>query len=143
MGNTIKTTGTCLCGSVNVSVELDKTTFDACHCSMCRRWGGGPALTIDGGKNISFTGKEFITVYNSSDWAERGFCKNCGTHLFYRLKNSDYCNFPLGLLKDTEHFKFHMQIFIDNKPQNYEFANQTETMTEAQVIAKFGPPPTQ
>ena len=133
--------GACLCGAVTVAVELNKTDFDACHCGMCRKWGGGPALTVDGGKNISFTGKEFITTYSSSAWAERGFCKNCGTHLFYRLKNSDYCNLPLGLLDQVDHFKFHLQIFIDSKPGNYEFANQTETMTEAQVLAKFAPPP--
>ena len=24
----------------------------------------------------------------SSAWAERGFCKNCGSHLFYRLKEN-------------------------------------------------------
>lgn len=134
-------TGKCLCGSVTVSFEVNKSTFDACHCGMCRKWSGGPALTIDGGKNISFKGEEFISVYNSSAWAERGFCKLCGTHLFYRLKDSNYCNFPLGLIDGADKFKFQMQIFIDSKPQCYEFLNKTETMTEAEVIAKFGPQP--
>jgi hypothetical protein len=142
MMNTNRAKGTCLCGSVKVSVELDKDTFDACHCQMCRKWGGGPALTVDGGKNISFSGEAFIATYSSSAWAERGFCKNCGTHLFYRLKNSDYCNFPLGLLDGTDHLKFHTQIFIDLKPKCYEFANQTENLTETEVLAKFGQPPT-
>jgi len=140
-GGTMKTTGKCLCGSVSVSMDLEKDTFDVCHCGMCRRWGGGPAFSIDGGKGIKFSGEEFITTYSSSDWAERGFCKRCGTHLFYRLKNSDFCNFPVGLMENSAPFKFHMQIFIDSKPDSYEFANQTEKMTEAEVFAKFGPPP--
>lgn len=136
-----KKQGACLCGSVGVLIELDGHNFDACHCNMCRKWSGGPALTIDGGKNVSFTGEEFIATYSSSAWAERGFCKGCGTHLFYRLKDSNYCNFSFGLFEDTDDFKFHMQIFIDSKPSCYEFANQTEKMTEAEVLAKFAPSP--
>ncbi len=141
MGNSKKTSGACLCGSVTVSMDLEKTTFDVCHCGMCRKWGGGPLFTIDAGKNLTFGGKENITAYSSSDWAERGFCKLCGSHIYYHLKNTDFYNFPLGFLNGTEDFKFHLQIFVDHKPHNYEFANKTETMTEAQVMAKYGPPP--
>ena len=133
--------GTCLCGSVLIQVNPKENRFDACHCNMCRKWSGGPALTIDGGDEVKFKGEEYISIYQSSAWAERGFCKKCGTHLFYRLKNSSYCNFPMGLFKETEKFQFNMQIFIDSKPECYEFANKTETMTEAEVVAKFGPPP--
>jgi hypothetical protein len=128
--------GMCLCGSVVVSMEIERTAFDACHCSMCRKWSGGPALTVEVGRNISFKGEEFISTYSSSEWAERGFCNRCGTHIFYRLKNSSYCNISLGLLENADHFKFQTQIFIDSKPGNYAFANQTELLTEAEVIAK-------
>lgn len=133
--------GTCLCGGVTILANLEKKSFDACHCGICRKWGGGPALTVDGGDNVKFKGDELISVYGSSKWAERGFCKQCGTHLFYRLKNSKYYNFPMGLMEGTENFKFQMQIFIDSKPACYDFRNHTETMTEAEVIVKFGPPP--
>ncbi len=129
--------GACLCGAVTVTVKLEKDTFDACHCGMCRKWGGGPALTVDAGTDVQFLGEDFITVYDSSEWAERGFCKRCGTHLFYRLKESGFCNLPMGLLQTTDHLKFHTQIFVDVKPENYSFANHTEQMTEAEVIAKY------
>jgi hypothetical protein len=114
-------TGTCLCKAVTVTFPFQKETFDACHCGMCRNWGGGPALTVDGGTSVTFEGQEFITVYSSSDWAERGFCKRCGTHLFYRLKESGFHNFPLGLVSETDHLKFHTEIFIDMKPNSYSF----------------------
>jgi hypothetical protein len=32
------------------------------------------------------------------------------------------------------------QIFIDEKPAYYTFANQTKTMTGAEVFAMFAPP---
>ena len=60
-----------------------------------------------------------------------------GTHLFYRLKESGFCNIPLGLLDKNEQLKFHLQIFVDHKPAHYNFADKTEMMTEAEVIAKY------
>ena len=132
-------TGTCLCGSVTVNFPTEKDHFDACHCGMCRKWSGGPALTIDSEGRPTFQGEEFITRYRSSDWAERGFCKKCGTHLFYYLKGHDFYNFPLGLIDGNEQRKFHLQVFIDHKPGNYAFSDETEQMTEAEVFAKYAP----
>lgn len=131
------TSGVCLCGAVKVSLTLANKTFDACHCGMCRTWGGGPTLTVQGGTDIKFAGDEFVTRYNSSEWAERGFCMRCGTHLFYRLKETEFYEFSFGLLKDTADFKFHQQIFIDMKPENYSFANKTETVTQAEIVFKY------
>jgi hypothetical protein len=129
--------GHCLCGAVKVSFPLEKEVFDACHCGMCRKWGGGPGLTVETGGKAKFEGEEFISVYDSSDWAQRGFCKQCGTHLFYRMKKGNFCNVPLGLLEQSEDLKFHVQIYTDCKPKNYSFADKTLKMTEAEVIAMF------
>lgn len=129
-------TGKCLCGSVGVSFTVENEFFDACHCGMCRRWGGGPLFTVDSKGPPVFTGEDNITRFDSSEWAERGFCKKCGTHLFYRLKTNNFHNLPLGLIEGAEKFKFHQQIFVDHKPTNYDFANETEFKTEAQILAQ-------
>lgn len=131
--------GQCLCGAVKVSFAVAKEVFDACHCGMCRKWGGGPAFTVDAAAQVTFEGEANINRYSSSEWAERGFCKRCGTHLFYHLKGKDFYNFPLGLLEGSERFKFHQQIFVDHKPSNYAFANKTKEMTQAQVFAQYAP----
>lgn len=94
----MKANGSCLCKSVNFSFELKEKSFDACHCSMCRKWGGGPALTVEALGNIEFQGEEHIEIYDSSEWAQRGFCKKCGSNIFYRLKQQDFCNFNLGTI---------------------------------------------
>ncbi len=129
--------GSCLCKAVSVNFLLVEEVFDVCHCSMCRKWGGGPAFTVAGGHKVDFTGHESIAIYSSSFWAERGFCKTCGTHLFYRIKETGFYNFPLGIIENNEQLRFHLQIFIDNKPDHYNFENQTMLMTEADVIAKY------
>lgn len=130
-------TGKCLCGNVKLSIPKLDQNFGACHCSMCRNWGGGPLLCADGGTDVAFEGKENITSFSSSEWAERGFCNRCGTHLFYRLKQSSQYFIPIGLIENSGNLKFHHQVFIDEKPENYTFTNSTQNMTGAEVFAKF------
>ena len=131
--------GQCLCGAVKFTVKNISNKVDACHCGMCRRWGGGPLMVIGCGSDVEYEGEENITVYDSSEWAERGFCKKCGSHLFYRLKAVKDHQIPAGLFEDQESFNFNLQVFIDRKPSFYSFANETIEMTEAEVIEKYAP----
>lgn len=128
--------GRCLCGAVTVTVEKFDGKVGACHCGMCRRWGGGPSLSLRGAE-LRLTGEAQMKVYASSEWAERAFCGTCGTHLFYRLKQTAEPFVWAGLFGDLPGAVLHEQIFIDHKPGWYEFANQTENLTEAEVFAKF------
>lgn len=138
MSATKKLSGQCLCDRVRITAEAQDGTFHACHCNTCRNWGGGPMLAFAAGNTVSLQGEEEIGVYNSSAWAERGFCKTCGTHLFYRLKENLHYYLPLGLFKDTEHMTFHAQSFIDKKHPGYSFAETTDNMTSEEFFAKFG-----
>ncbi|NOZ54417.1 MAG: GFA family protein [Gammaproteobacteria bacterium] len=138
MSETFGGSGRCLCGATQISVKNMSKNVGACHCGMCRKWGGGPLLAVDCGSDVSFNDKGTISVYNSSDWAERGFCNQCGSHLFYRLKESNQYIMPAGLFDDDSMFVFDHQIFIDKKPSYYCFANETSDMTGAEVFAKYG-----
>ena len=131
--------GQCLCGAVKFIAKNPDNNVSACHCGMCRRWGGGPLMAVSCGTEVVFEGEENIAVYNSSDWAERGFCRKCGSHLFYRLKEINEHQIPAGLFDDQERFKFDLQVFTDRKPSFYSFANKTNEMTEAEVIEKYAP----
>mgnify|MGYP002776999177 CR=1 FL=1 len=128
--------GQCLCGAITIQAP-DRTVIDACHCGMCRRWGGGPALGLSCGSEVQIQGTESLRVYQSSEWAERAFCGNCGTHIFYKLLPTHEYMLPAGLFQDDAQFEFKEQIFIDQKPEYYEFANQTLNLTEAEIFAKF------
>ena len=131
--------GSCLCEAVKLKMNLPEKVLNACHCGMCRKWTSGPLFTVESGESAHVEGRESISTYNSSEWAERSFCKNCGTHLFYHLKNTNLYFYSAGLFKESADFKFKAQIYIDAKPACYEFSNKTETMTEAEVMAKFAP----
>lgn len=41
---------------------------------------------------------------------------------------------------ESQDFELATQIYIDRKPGYYDFANQTPTMTEAEVIAQYASP---
>jgi hypothetical protein len=130
--------GKCLCGAITITTP-DRNRIDACHCGMCRRWGGGPALGLSCGTDVQIDGIDRLKVYRSSEWAERAFCGDCGTHIFYRLSATQEYFLPAGLFQDGIEFKFEEQIFIDKKPSYYEFTNQTIKLTEAEFLAKFAP----
>ena len=97
-------------------------------------------MALDCGTDVTFDNQSNISIYNSSDWAERGFCKLCGSHLFYRLKQSQQYHIPAGLFENNEKFIFDHQVFIDKKPSFYSFANKTNDKTEAQAFAQYAPP---
>jgi hypothetical protein len=106
---------------------------------MCRKWTGGPFMAIDCGTDVSIIGEGDVSVFDSSPWAERGFCSKCGTHLFYRIKQKKQYIVPVGLLDDDPSFVFGHQVFIDEKPAYYQFSNKTENMTGGEVFAKYAP----
>ena len=135
--------GGCLCGAVSYTITGDKTEIGACHCSMCRRFSGGVFLGLEvRPEEIVFEGHEHIGTFTSSDWAERGFCRTCGSSLFYRLTvpgpQQGVYHVAAGTLSDQSGLTLTEQLFIDIKPPGYSFAEQTHSLTQAEVEALFG-----
>ncbi|MGB2692135.1 MAG: GFA family protein [Thermodesulfobacteriota bacterium] len=139
MSELLTAEGSCLCGAVTLKTTTMSQQLGACHCGMCRKWGGGPFLEVDCGQGVEIDGEDHVTVFDSSEWAERGFCKKCGTHLFYRLKEQQEYHLPVGLFGDSISPVFTLQVFIDRKPEYYTFAEETEKMTEAQIYEMYAP----
>lgn len=133
--------GSCLCGAVQVEAGSVDASIGACHCSKCRQWTSSPMQTVDAGTDVQFAGIENIGVYNSSEWAERGFCKQCGSALFYRLKQGGQTMLAAGLFGNLDGFVFDHEVFIDEKPDFYAFANRTRQMTGEEVFAYFSGQP--
>jgi hypothetical protein len=132
--------GGCLCGAVRFTASLKDREVGACHCSMCRRWTGGPFMVIDCGDTVKVENESNLGVYRSSEWAERCFCKKCGSVLFYRLVQNGNCYASAEAFDDRAGYALTSQVFIDEKPSYYDFANKTHNMTGAEVFAAFAPP---
>ncbi|MGM0700807.1 MAG: GFA family protein [Pseudomonadota bacterium] len=137
MEASIEHRGHCLCGAVRVTASTQGNAIGVCHCTMCRRWGGGPLLAVECGNDVTFEGEEHIATFGSSEWAERGFCRTCGTHLFYRLKEGGHYAMPVGLFDDGDAWRLTEQIFIDQKPAFYAFSQTTKNLTGEEVFALY------
>lgn len=136
MSHSEQMTGTCLCGAVSISVAASESV-EACHCGMCRRWSSGPYLALHVGTDIQITGTDQVSRFRSSAEGERGFCKICGSHLFYYFVASKRYALSAGLFQNQADFLLTAQIYVDNKPDYYSFAENTHMMTEAEVIQQF------
>lgn len=132
-----KITGRCLCGAVSFSAVAAKRDVDICHCGMCRRWSAGPFIGFPHDGEVAFEGAENIGLYKSSEWAERAFCRVCGSSLYYHLLGTDHYSFSVGVLDDQSGLTLTQEIFIDEKPAYYDFANDTPKLTGAEVFAAF------
>lgn len=133
-------TGHCLCNSVRFSAEAVETHHHACHCGMCRRWSGGP-LFVATAQGVRFEGDADLERYASSDWAERGFCRKCGSHLFYYLKPADQYLLCVGAFDDPKPFALGREIFVDVKAPGYAFVGDHPRLTEAETLAAFSEEP--
>ncbi len=133
----MRASGKCLCGAVRYTAEDVSTDVHACHCGMCRRWSGGPALAVQVGP-VTFEDEEHLVRYQSSDWAERGFCRQCGSGLFYRIRETGDYVFWMGSFDDQEAFSLVGEIYVDEKPQAYDFAGEHPRLTGAEFLASMG-----
>ena len=121
----MKMTGGCLCGAVRFEAGDVPEEMGICHCGQCRRWASGPYFAVRG-NDVSFEGEENLGRYRSSDWAERGFCKLCGSSLFYHMHEEPFYMLAVGAFDDQSRFTLKRQVFIDEKPAFYAFAGETE-----------------
>ncbi len=128
-----------MCGAVGIKGTAKEPKVAACHCDMCRRWSSGPYFEVSC-ENVTFEGESNISTIRSSDWAERGFCKKCGSNLFYHIIDSDAFQIAAGILDEQSDLRLSLQVFIDKKPPFYTLADETEIMTAAEVYAAYAPP---
>lgn len=130
--------GHCLCESVRFSVKTP-THLDACHCDQCRRWSGSLNMSLDF-TEVTFEQHESLKWFQSSDWAERGFCGTCGSSLFYRLIGSPQtltvCVGALDHLPAS--IPLTKEFFIDKKPAFYALEGERDRLTGAEVFALYG-----
>ena len=77
--------GGCLCGAIRYRATASPVRGVICHCSMCRRHSGAPALAF-----VHFPATSFSwlrgdpSYFGSSPYAQRSFCASCGSTIGMR-----------------------------------------------------------
>lgn len=139
MSEKLSASGSCLCGKVEMKTDGMSDKFGACHCGMCQKWGGSAFLSVGCGTNLNITGHEYITTFKSSEWANRAFCRECGTHLYYEFSKNNDRSVPIGFFDNTDALTFAHEIFTDKADGKYSFKEETTMMTEAETFARYAP----
>ncbi len=122
--------GSCLCGKVNFEITQLIRDVVICHCQQCRKQTGHQvaATRIEDG-SIVLIGEEFLTWFAASDDAKRGFCKNCGSVLFWKRNNTDTTAVMAGSLEAPTGLKIISHIFTDFKGDYYEITDDLPQYT--------------
>lgn len=133
--------GGCLCGAVRFDARNVPDTFGICHCPSCRRWTGSALFEVSiKSDDITWTGAEHIATRQTSDWAERAWCRECGTVLYFRQTKEDKwhggTDVPLGLFDDPNGFTLTHEIYTDQIPDGLHIMdNGQKRLSRADVIA--------
>lgn len=96
-------TGGCQCGRVRYRLLEAPTNAHICHCRMCQRAFGSYFAPLAGVPRASLEWTAGApAVYRSSQAAERGFFRDCGTPLFFAYVGRDRISVSLGSLDEPE-----------------------------------------
>lgn len=128
-GDAKKLTGKCVCGEVAFEFYADELDAHACHCGQCRAWSGHYWASV----NAPFDslrirkGEEALAWYKSSDYARRGFCRSCGSALFWHAEKLDDHKHRIaiaaGAVEPGAGLKLAEHIFVADKGDYYEIAD--------------------
>lgn len=125
-----KLNGSCLCGAITFSVKEPLSQSDGCHCSQCRKWSGHYFASADIKRtSLTIEGEDAISWYHSSEKVRRGFCKHCGSSLFFDPINQqkhDWIGVALGAFDDATNCQLSHHIFIEEKGDYYQLNDGVE-----------------
>lgn len=118
------TTGGCLCGAVRYEVTGRLRDIVNCHCTMCRRLHGNFGSHSKARKvNISVTKDDGLAWYKTSEVARRGFCRECGSSLFWEPFELDATGIVAGTLDGPTGLRTMGHIFVGEKADFYEIVD--------------------
>ena len=92
-------------------------------------------MGVQCGAEVTLADESQVAVYKSSGYGERCFCKTCGSTLFWRMQGGAKHVVSAQSFDDPGAFKFVSEIFIDEQPANYCFANDVKRMTGPDFVA--------
>lgn len=118
------TTGGCLCGAVRYEVKGPLRDVVNCHCSMCQRLHGNFGPHSKARKvNITITHDAGLAWYKTSEVAQRGFCRVCGSSLFWEPFDLDATGIIAGSLDGPTGLRTIGHIFVGEKCDFYEITD--------------------
>lgn len=117
-------TGHCLCEAVRYAVDGPLRPVSYCHCSQCRRSSGHyVAATACKVEDLTLLNEAGLRWYRSSPRAQRGFCGECGSSLFWKPDHGRYISIMSGTIDTPTGLKADQHIFVMDASDYYVLAD--------------------
>jgi hypothetical protein len=117
-------TGSCLCGAVAFTIDGELSPPSACHCGQCRKQSGHVwSSTWTHKDRLSFTASDTLTWFRASDTARRGFCRSCGSFLFWQHNDEDTISISMGAFDTPTGLQLARHIFVADKGDYYDITD--------------------
>lgn len=109
-------TGGCQCGAVRFRAAALRDNPHVCYCRMCQKATGNLFASLVGVRheNLTWT-RGTPSEFLSSDKAARGFCKDCGTPLYYRTVGGPHVSITIGAFDEPHRIPLLYQMGLEGK----------------------------
>lgn len=116
-------TGSCLCGAVRFEISGPLRPVIACHCIQCRKQTGTyMSATACADTDLAFTESRGLKWFRSSPEAQRGFCGECGSVLFWKRDGSAKTSIAAGSIDGPTGAPLEGHIFCESAGDYYDIA---------------------
>jgi hypothetical protein len=106
-------TGGCLCGSVRYQVNGPLRSIIACHCEQCRRSSGHfVAATACRRAHFVLLRDATLQWFSAVSGFRRGFCKQCGSSLFFEETGGERVSIAAGSLDAPQGLQIAAHIYV-------------------------------
>ena len=117
--------GSCMCGAVRYEAAGPLRPIIACHCTECRKSTGNYFTASSAYRsNFRLLEDKGLKWYQSGTETERGFCRECGSSLFFRRIGGDRISFSGGTIDGASNLELAGHIFADEKGDYYSLDNE-------------------
>ena len=116
--------GSCLCGAVRFQIDAALEDAVACHCTQCRKQTGHYLVSAEVPQSaVTLQGAGDLAWYHASDKARRGFCRVCGSTLFWEPLARDQTYVALGAIDPPSGALLARHIFVADKGDYYDLTD--------------------
>ena len=116
--------GSCLCGAVKFRTRGPLRGVVYCHCSQCRKQTGHfLAATSSADRDLTIEENGSLGWYAAPEDARRGFCRTCGSVLFWKRNDADSVSIMAGAFDRPSGLKGESHIFVADKGDYYEICD--------------------
>ena len=124
MGEQQISSGGCQCGAVRYQVSGPLRDVVNCHCTECQRLNGNfGAHSKARTEHLEITENSGLNWYHINPAVRRGFCRQCGSSLFWEAMEQPWTGIIAGSLDDSSPLNTIGHIFVEEKAGFFEITD--------------------